>query len=178
VTGARPHDVLVAYASKHGSTRGVAERGAAILGEQGNRVELRPVDEVDGVDAYDAVVFGSPVYYQAWLPEGEEFVRTNRGALGGRPVWLFSVGTFGDRKRVVGPLMKREPRGIADVQRAIHPRDYRVFAGVIDRRQWPFLSRLFYLALGGRLGDNRNWRDIDAWAVDIGRALQAPAPGQ
>jgi menaquinone-dependent protoporphyrinogen oxidase len=177
MTGARSHNVLVAYASKHGSTRGVAEQVADGLGKRGARV-VRPVDEVDGVDAYDAVVFGSAVYNEAWLPEGEEFVRPNRGALASRPVWLFSVGTFGDRKHLIGPLMKREPRGIGDLRRTIHPRDYRVFAGVIDRHQWPFLSRLFLWALGGRLGDNRDWREIGAWAESIARALQVPAAGQ
>ena len=164
--------VLVAYASKHGSTAEVAQRVAGSLAERGARAELRPVDRVDRLDAYDAVVFGSPVYNQRWLPEGEGFVRGNLGALAGRPVWLFSVGTFGDRKR----LMRREPRGIGDFREAIRPRDYRVFAGVIDRHQWPFLSRLFYWSLGGRLGDNRDWADIDAWAAGIARALQsAPA---
>lgn len=49
--------------------------------------------------------------------------------------------------------------------------EYRVFAGVIDRHQWPFLSRLFFYALGGRLGDNRDWPAIDAWAEEIAHAL-------
>jgi hypothetical protein len=49
--------------------------------------------------------------------------------------------------------------------------DYRVFAGVIDRHQWPLGSRLFYHALGGRLGDNRNWKAIDSWAACIARTL-------
>jgi menaquinone-dependent protoporphyrinogen oxidase len=166
--------VLVAYASSHGSTKGVAERIAATLARRGHRVELRSADAVARVDAYDAVVFGSAVYDQSWLPEGERFARGNAEALAGRPVWLFSVGTFGDRKRMIGRLMTREPRGIRELQRAIRPRDYRVFAGVIHRHQWPFLSRLFFHALGGRLGDNRDWNAIDAWANGIADALAAP----
>jgi menaquinone-dependent protoporphyrinogen oxidase len=167
--------VLVAYATKHGSTRGVAERIAASLREAGNRVELRPGDQLSDVSAYDAVVFGSPVFNQRWLPEAEQFVQRNLAALAVRPVWLFSVGTFGDRKRVIGPLMKREPKGIRGFEEAIHPREYRVFAGVIDRHQWPLRSRWFYYSLGGRLGDNRDWLDIDAWADDIGYALRHAA---
>ena len=173
--------VLVAYASRHGSTKGVAERIAGRLEERGSRVDLLPVGQVGGVEPYDGVVFGSPVYNGAWLPEGEELVRANLGALAERPVWLFSVGSFGDRKRVVGPLMTREPRGIGGVCESIQPRDYRVFAGVIDRHQWPFFARLFLRALGGRLGDNRDWKDIDAWSVGIARALRPKAlsmPGQ
>ena len=167
----REPSVLVTYASRFGSTRGVAERIAARLTEHGSRVELTSVDEVEDVSTYDAVVFGGAVFNQRWMPEGEEFVRRNLGALAGRPVWLFSVGTFGDSKRFIGPLMKREPKGIRDLERAIHPRDYRVFAGVIDRHQWPFFSRVFYYALGGRLGDNRDWASVDAWALEISQIL-------
>ncbi len=166
--------MLVAYASRYGSTKEVAERIAAQLHKRGNRVELCAVDRVDGLESYDAVVFGSAVFNQRWMPEGEEFVRSQLGALCGCPVWLFSVGTFGDRKRVIGALMKREPKGIREIAQTIRPRDYRVFAGVIDRHQWPFFSRLFYYALGGRLGDNRDWPDIEAWADGIAQALRAP----
>jgi menaquinone-dependent protoporphyrinogen oxidase len=163
---------LIAYASRYGSTRGVAERIAAKLGERGNRVELRPVSEVNGVSAYSAVVFGSAVFNQIWTPEAEAFVHRNESALASRPVWMFSVGTFGDRKRLIGRLMTREPRGIATILERIHPRDYRVFAGLIDRHQWPFASRLFHHALGGRLGDNRDWPEIDAWAEGIAESLR------
>ena len=55
---------------------------------------------------------------------------------------------------------------------AIGPRGYRVFAGVIERSQWPAPSRLLYHLLGGRLGDNRDWADIDAWARTIAAQLR------
>lgn len=164
--------VLVAYASRFGSTCGVADRIAARLRTGGNHVDVCPADQVADAGAYDAVVFGSAVFNQQWLPEGQEFVKRNLDPLAARPVWLFSVGTFSDRKRVIGPLMKREPRDIHALRQTVCPRDYRVFAGVIDRHRWPFFSRLFYHALGGRLGDNRDWRQIDRWTDEIARALQ------
>jgi len=166
--------VLVAYASHYGSTRGVAECIAAALREDGVGVVLANAADAGEVAAYSAVVFGSAVYNQRWLPEGEEFVRASSPALASRPTWLFSVGTFGDGKRLIGPLMRREPRGIDELSRAISPRGYRVFAGVIDRRRWPLPSRLFYHALGGRLGDNRDWREIESWGHEIARALRPP----
>jgi hypothetical protein len=70
-------NVLIAYASEHRSTRGVAERLAARLGERGVRVEVRPITDVDGVGGYDAVVLGSGVYNQRCIPSGTEFVRDN-----------------------------------------------------------------------------------------------------
>ena len=38
--------ILVAYASKHGSTQGIAQRLAEKLRELGKQAEARPVDEV------------------------------------------------------------------------------------------------------------------------------------
>jgi menaquinone-dependent protoporphyrinogen oxidase len=167
--------VLVAYGSKYGSTMGIAERIATRLRKLDVSVELRPVEQVADASAYDAVVLGSAVFNQRWLPEAERFAQRNRSALTAMPVWLFSVGTFGDRKRVIGPLMKREPKGIRALQEAVGSREYRVFAGVIDRHQWPLLSRLFYHTLGGRLGDNRDWPQVDAWGDSIGYAVRRGA---
>ncbi len=166
-----PH-VLVVFASRHGSTAGIAERVAGRLREGGNRVDLHSVGEVDSVVAYDAVVLGSPVYDQAWPPEADSFAAHHRGALAERPVWLFSVGSFGDRKRLIGPLMRREPRNIAELRAAIGPRDYRVFAGVVEKQRWPLLSRVFFRLLGGRFGDQRDWPAIDEWAAAIAAALR------
>lgn len=163
---------LVAYASRNGATAGVAERIAGLLGAAGARVELRHVDDVErDVGDYDAVVLGSPVYDGAWPPEASAFVDRNRDALADRPVWLFSVGSFSDRHRLIGGLIRREPRGIGDVLGSVRPRDYRVFAGVVARDQWPLYGRLLLRALGGRIGDNRDWEQIEAWARAIGRAL-------
>lgn len=174
-------DVLVAYASEHGSTRGVAERIAARLGERGARVDVRPVGAVDDVAPYRAVILGSGVYNQSWIPSATKFLRDNVALLADRPVWLFSLGSFGDTHRAVGRFMKREPREIGEFQDAIHPQEYRVFAGRIERDQWPLPSRMFFHAFGGRLGDNRDWPQIDAWAQSIARtlgAISAHAPAE
>jgi len=164
-------NVLVAYASAHGSTRGIAERIAARLSDRGARVEVRSVEEVEDIDPYETVIVGSAVYGQSWLPNATAFLQRHRYALAARRVWLFSVGSFGDTHRAIGGLMKREPRDIVEIQEAVHPHDYRVFAGAIERRQWPLASRLFFHAFGGRFGDNRDWPEIDAWADDIARTL-------
>ncbi|HEX5192057.1 MAG TPA: flavodoxin domain-containing protein [Solirubrobacteraceae bacterium] len=167
--------VLVVYASRHGATEGIAARIAARLADSGRAVVLRHVDEVVTLDRCDAVVLGAPVYNQSWPPEADQFVTRHRDALAARPLWLFSVGSFADTKRLIGPLTHKEPRTINDVRTAIRPREYRVFEGVIHKRQWPFWSRVLFHAFGGRFGDHRDWPTIDAWAEQITQAL--PAPG-
>lgn len=170
--------VLVAYATGAGSTRGVAQRIAARLRAGGAEVALRDVADVADVadvTAYDAVVLGSPVYDQHWLPAASELIDRAGPELAQRPVWLFSVGSFGDRQRPLGRAALREPRDIGRLRAAVDARGYRVFAGLIDRERWPGWSRLLFRVLGGRFGDNRDWPEIEAWADEVAAALPAPA---
>lgn len=166
--------VLVVYASRHGATAEIAARIATRLADSGAAVDLRRVDEVETVDAYTAIVLGAPVYDQSWPPEASAFVAENQDALAARPLWLFSVGSFGDTKRLIGPLMHKEPAGIGEIRAAIGANEYRVFKGVIHKHQWPFWSRVFFHAFGGRFGDHRDWQAIDGWAAQIAVALPSP----
>jgi menaquinone-dependent protoporphyrinogen oxidase len=170
-----PQRLLVVYSSRHGATQGIAERIAARLTEHGCLTDLASVEEARDPATYDAVVFGSPVYDQNWPPEAQQFVDEHRSALAARPLWLFSVGSFGDTGRLWGRAVLKEPRGIDDLRTQLEPREYRVFAGRIERHQWPLWSRLFFRLAGGRFGDNRDWPEVDAWAARIAAAGGEPA---
>src|SRR2546429_3278723 len=61
--------VLVTYASKHGSTQGIAERITEQLRQLGKEAEARPVDAVENPGSYEAFVIGSAIYYGSWLKE-------------------------------------------------------------------------------------------------------------
>jgi menaquinone-dependent protoporphyrinogen oxidase len=174
--------VLVGYATEHGSTRGIAERIAARLGEQGHQVETLPLDAPVVVGRYDAAVLGSAIHSGGWLPAATAFVECHTEALAGRPAWLFSVSTVGEQSSAF-PLavarrmraMSKEPKGVADILKALRVRGHHSFAGVIARDHWPLAGHLFLKGLGGRYGDHRNWAEIDAWAEDIARQLAAAA---
>ena len=165
--------VLVAYASRGNSTREIAQRIADRLRTHGHHASVAAVGDVSNVDAYEGMVIGSAVYNGAWPAEATGFVRRLKDALASRPVWLFSIGTFDDCHPVVGRFMKNEPKGIGETLAAIRPREYRVFAGVIDGSRWPWWGRLVLRAFGGRPGDNRNWPEIVRWSDGIARALNS-----
>jgi menaquinone-dependent protoporphyrinogen oxidase len=177
--------ILVGYVSPHGSTRGVAERVAARLGQRGCRVDLRPLDQVQSADAYDAVVLGSAVHNGAWMPEAKEFVRGNARTLASLPVWLFSVGMLGQQGSAFRPAVARRlralgqgPKGITDLVNSIHPRDHHTFAGLVAPAHLPLRGRVIYRAMGGRYGDFRDWGEIDAWAEGIARQLALDEPAR
>jgi menaquinone-dependent protoporphyrinogen oxidase len=164
--------VLIAYASRYGSTREIAAAVASRLRAAGHAVDVRDAGEIADIAAYDAVVLGSAVYDQEWLPEASALLRRNLGALADGPVWLFSVGSVSSARRwPLGPLAKREPKQMLGWLAAIHPRDYHVFAGVIEPGRFSFIGRLIVKVLYGHYGDLRNWQEIDAWADSIAEEL-------
>lgn len=65
--------VLVAYATDHGSTRGVADRIADRLQLRGIGAEACGVGDVLDVARYEAVVLGSAIHGGKWLPAGRQF---------------------------------------------------------------------------------------------------------
>ena len=67
--------VLVAYASKYGSTPEVAEAIAAPLRENNLEVDLKPMREVKTLEKYTAVVLGAPPYLLGWLKDAHSFLR-------------------------------------------------------------------------------------------------------
>jgi menaquinone-dependent protoporphyrinogen oxidase len=164
--------ILIAFASRYGSTRGIAAAIAGTLQAAGHVVDVRHAGDVADVAAYDTVVLGSAIYNTAWLPAAAEFVCRNRGALADRPVWLFSVGTFSSTQRwPFGVLARQEPKDIQQLRQNVHPRDYHVFAGAVERDRLPLVGRVFFKALKGRYGDYRDWQEIDAWAERIAGEL-------
>ncbi len=160
--------VLVAYASKHGSTQGIAERIAGKLRQMGKQVDVQPVDTVKNPGSYEAYVIGSAIYFGSWMKEATEFVHQNKTTLAGRPVWLFSVGPLG----VDFMDDEQQPKEKAEFQETIKPRDHRVFFGALDHNKLTFTERMMAKAVRAPEGDYRNWEAIDTWAESIARDLR------
>jgi menaquinone-dependent protoporphyrinogen oxidase len=170
--------VLVVYASRHGATRGIAERIAATLRDEGLICELADANDVPALDDVDAFVIGSAAYMGRWLKEATEFVRRHQDALATRPVWLFSSGPIGtdlvDRK---GRSVLVEPEAVSAAARSLRARGTRVFFGKWDPTQPPLnvAERLFQMIPVPKdqmpMGDYRDWSAIEAWARDIARDL-------
>ncbi len=84
--------ILIAYATRNGSTQQVAEAVRARLNEQGTAVEMRLVGEVRSVEGFDAVVLGAPIYSGRWDPHAVKFLKQHRRALESLPVAILALG--------------------------------------------------------------------------------------
>jgi menaquinone-dependent protoporphyrinogen oxidase len=177
--------VLVAYASKAGSTKGIAEFVGEKLRKQGMRVDVQEVGEVRRAADYDAFVIGSAVYMFHWMKEARQFISKNRALLVARPVWLFSSGPVGtESKDAKGRdvLETSEPKELEELRALVAPRDHKVFFGALHGERLTgmigFGYRLAQKSKSAREampeGDFRDWKAIEAWATAIAIGLQAP----
>jgi menaquinone-dependent protoporphyrinogen oxidase len=183
--------VLVVYGSRHGGTRGIAERIGDVLRAEGLEAVVSSAEHVAGLADADAVVVGSGVYMGSWLKEPVDFLARNQAMLATRPVWLFSSGPLrgstaklNDKDPIENALGPEDGPGsggrkkIVELSAATHPRDHRVFFGAFDPKDPPraMAERLVRMmpASKGLLppGDYRDWLEIESWAKSIARALQ------
>ena len=176
--------VLVAYASKYGATRGIAEFICEKLRQGGVEADARDVESVKDVRSYDAFVIGSALYMFHWMRGARQFVSKNSDALSTHPVWLFSSGPVGnDPKNAKGQdlLEVSGPKELDELRRMTGAREHRVFFGALDGSKLTGTTGFFYrMARRSQAaresmpeGDFRDWKGIEAWAADIANFLRA-----
>lgn len=160
--------ILVAYASKCGSTGEVAEVVGEVLRGTGASVDVRTVKEARDLKQYDAVVVGSAIRMGKLLPGAVKFAKKHRSTLGRVPVAYFLVclamkeDTPENRQEAMGylePLLKvREPVSTG------------LFGGKVDHSKLSFMMRMVASKDDTGVldeGDWRNWDEIRAWAGEI-----------
>lgn len=171
-------NVLIAYATRLGSTRGIASRLGAALAADGLATTVVPVTSVTDLRAYDAFVIGSAVYAGHWMTEAGRFIEDHQAVLAAHPVWLFSSGPVGELPTRHAPVA---PAGIDALGLSVFARGHRIFAGALDHAAIDgagfgsverFIAKRFVPE-----GDFRDWPAIVAWAQEIARELKGVPVG-
>ena len=164
--------VLVAYGTKYGGTREIAEKIGEVLKEENLEVEVLSGDRAGDPVQYDAFIIGSGVYAGMWRKEAVNFVRNNEKILADKPVWIFSSGPT--REGDVKDLMSdwEYPGKIRPSVEKIKPRQITVFHGVADPEKMSFFDKLILKMVKAPSGDFRNWDTITDWAKNIGVELK------
>jgi menaquinone-dependent protoporphyrinogen oxidase len=160
--------VLVTYASRTGSTAGVAEAIARTLAEGGAEVDVYPMQEIKHLTPYQAVVAGSAIQNRQWLPEAMKFVRMHQSELNQKPFAMFSV-CMTLAMREGEKYRPQVAEWLAPVRALVPPLSEGLFAGVLDIHTIPsFGDRLkFRLSVAAGVwseGDHRDWKAISDWA--------------
>jgi menaquinone-dependent protoporphyrinogen oxidase len=162
--------ILVAYASRHGSTAGVAEAVGKTLSESALQVDVRQVSDVVDLEPYAAVVMGSAIRGGKWLPEAMDFVHAHQVALARKPFAAFLVcATMGSPN---AQYRQGVAAWMAPVRDLVRPMSEGLFAGNLDLGKMPFGkdALMFRVAVAmGALpgGDRRDWDAVRTWAQGL-----------
>jgi menaquinone-dependent protoporphyrinogen oxidase len=160
--------VLVAVASRHGSTREIGDAVAEVLRNAGFHVDVADPDDVETVEPYQAVILGSSVYVGRWAASARALVDRCASGLGQRAVWLFSSGPVGT------PLAPdSDPEEVPGILSRVHARGHRTFPGRLDNGGLGLAERAAVALLQAEQGDFRVWPDVGDWARSIAAALHS-----
>ncbi|MGE5248780.1 MAG: flavodoxin domain-containing protein [Bacteroidota bacterium] len=166
-----PDKILVTYASRLGSTGGVAEEIGKTLAGSGVQVDVLPMQDVKDLGPYRAVVAGSAVRDRQWLPEAVQFMGAHRRELAQKPCAIFLVCMT-----LAMPNGEKFRPGVSEwlqpVRALVRPLSEGLFAGALDiSRIESWSDRLKFrlsVAMGvWKEGDHRDWKAIRAWAAGL-----------
>jgi menaquinone-dependent protoporphyrinogen oxidase len=161
-------NVLVAYASKHGTTREVAESIGTTLGEHGLTVEIEEARRVREIARYDAVVVGGGLYMGKWHADARRLLKRHQEELARKSLAVFGMGPDSLDESKVAESRKQLNRALAATPE-LKPIAVTIFGGALDPKSWRFpFSRLPAF-------DARNWDAIRGWAKDLAAKLYPAA---
>lgn len=158
--------VLVAFASRYGSTQEVAEAVACALRGAGLDVDIKPLSQVKSLEGYEGVVMGAPLQMFRWHKDALRLLQRLRSSLSALPVAVFALGPFNDVEKEW-----TEVRGQFDKELAkfpwFQPVSVKVFGGKFD----PATLRFPFNAVPGLKklppSDIRDWDAVEAWGREL-----------
>lgn len=162
--------ILVAYATRAGSTEGIAEAVAEVIRDAGYDVDLSLFNSDLMPDAYDAVILGGPIY-MGMMREVEEYVRAHHAALETRFKAAFAVGMSFVEDDEGKQAAAREALNKAITP--LEPAHLGFFAGRTDPAKLSFLQRVALKIVSSPIGDFRDYGVIRVWAQEVAGDLPA-----
>jgi menaquinone-dependent protoporphyrinogen oxidase len=152
--------VLVAYATKHGSTHEVADGIAEVLQKRGLDVTTLEAGDVTDVASFDGVVLGGSVYMGRWHAEARGFLRRHGKQLASRQLAVFAIGPLTSEPDDLASARRQLDHALAKLTE-VHPERVAVFGGVVDP------SKLNFPFNHIAATDARDWNQIRDWACEL-----------
>jgi menaquinone-dependent protoporphyrinogen oxidase len=163
--------VLVTYASRTGSTEGIARYIGKTLSDLGEIVDVISMNEVTDITKYNAVVAGSAIQAGKWLPEAVNFIETYKNELNQKSFATFLVCMTLAMKKA--DSYSGFVSGFLDpVRKMVNPKSEGLFAGILDINKIPSFGdrikfRISILFGVWKEGDHRDWKTIKTWSTNL-----------
>jgi len=156
--------ILVAYATKKGSTEEVAREITGRLAERGIVTDLRAAHDVESLDGYDGVVLGSAIYTGKLHADARSFLRRYREELAALPLAVFAMGPRTLDEHDVSASRAQLDAELAKLP-GVEPFATVIFGGAFDpaEHRFPF-NRM-------PASDVRDWIAIRAWGEQVADAF-------
>lgn len=153
--------ILVAYATRAGSTAEIAAAIGESLAARGYAVDVKPVKEKPNPASYTAIVVGSAIRMGSWLPEAVDYIKSNQATLAAMPVSLFTVHVLNtgadDASRAARAAYLKAIRPLLPDAEEVY------FEGLMDFGRLSFLDRIIAKMVKSVDADHRDWAAIRAW---------------
>lgn len=161
------NNILITYASKHGSTAEIAEKIYKILKEENLICDFQAVETVKDISPYHTIILGSAVYIGQWRKSTVKFLKKNEALLANKNIWLFSTGPTGEGDPI--ELLKgwKYPDALKDTIDKINPEEITVFHGVLDETKLNTFEKMTIKMVKAPMGDFRDWDEVNKWAKKI-----------
>lgn len=169
--------ILVAYATRYGSTEEVAAAIAATLRERGLAVDLQPMHAVQTLAGYAAVVLGAPLYIGHWHKDAHHFLALHSAALAALPVAVFALGPLHPNEEEMQGSQDELDQELAKYA-WFNPTAVAMFVGKYDPAKLHFLDSLLTRLPASPLyhlppNDLRDWEAIHDWAANLKLPVEA-----
>lgn len=159
--------VVVAYGTKMGATKEIAEAIGDELKSAAVEVTVSDAADLRTLDGYDAAVVGSAVYMARWRPEAVELLTRQAKSGTSIPIWTYQSGPLSTVEEGTDQAMPRKVREVAARIGAAPPV---TFGGRVEPATAKgFIARK--MAAGPSAGDYRDFDEIRRWARGIGAQL-------
>ena len=171
--------VLIAFATRSGSTAEVAEAIAAAMKEAGVPVEILAVSQINSLTGREAVILGAPLYVGRFPKEFHRFFRLHHEALRAMRPWFFVLGPVKNKPQDFESAQKQAEKQLARYP-WLRPAELRVFGGRWSTAALPFPFSLMRRLPGNPLNkipadDIRDWGAIRQWAATIAKQIKSAA---
>jgi menaquinone-dependent protoporphyrinogen oxidase len=163
------HLVLVAYATKYGSTEESTRVVGEVLQNVGFTVEMSAVNDVTAWKPYSAVVLAAALYMGRLHKDARRFVARWQVELGRIPVALMVPGPVNAEEKDKKGAEQQLKKELARIP-WFHPIETRVIGGKWDPANLTGLFRWMLRKIPA--SDARNWEAIREWARDLAGKIE------
>ncbi|MDO9538929.1 MAG: flavodoxin domain-containing protein [Methanocalculus sp.] len=161
--------ILVAYATRAGSTEGIAEVIAEGLRLAGYDAGKARICDAPDPKEYDRIILGGPIYMGS-MNEVQRYCQEHEDALQSRIIGVFAVGMSfaGDDEEKHAQARDVLKKAIGQLT----PRFSGYFAGMTNPEKLSFFQRTALTVVRTPIGDYRDWKAIKGWTEEIAEYLR------